>query len=162
MIIRKAKEDEINCIMKVYAAARQYMEENGNGNQWGKTHPPKNLIIDDIKKQQLFVGVWDDNKIHCVFALISGEDSTYQTITDGEWLNDEIYCTIHRIASDGQYHGVFKKCIDYCKQKCNNLRIDTHQNNATMHYQLKKYGFIRCGIIYLENGDPRVAYQFTK
>ena len=28
-----------------------------------------------------------------------------------------------------------------------------------MHHILGKYGFTRCGVIYLANGDPREAYQ---
>ena len=42
---------------------------------------------------------------------------------------------------------------------CGNLRIDTHEKNIPMQGCLAKNGFARCGIIYLEDGDPRIAYQ---
>lgn len=161
MIIRLAKNDDLDKILKVYASARQYMQKNGNGSQWGTTHPPCEMLIDDIKKQQLFVGE-TDGEIHCAFAFLSGIDPTYLKIYEGSWLNNEEYMTIHRIASDGRYHGVFKACMDFCKEKCNNLRIDTHENNKTMQHVLNKNGFVYCGIIYLENGDPRIAYQFSQ
>lgn len=159
MLIRKAVPNEIDSIMKIYEIARCYMADNGNATQWGTTYPPQDLIEEDIRKEHCYVGVCDDG-IHCVFALIEGEDPTYLQI-NGAWLNDKPYSTIHRIASDGKYHGIFKECIDFCKKKSHNLRIDTHENNAAMHHLIQKNGFIRCGIIHLKNGAPRVAYQFT-
>ncbi|HNZ83431.1 MAG TPA: GNAT family N-acetyltransferase, partial [Sedimentibacter sp.] len=47
----------------------------------------------------------------------------------------------------------------WCFEKCRNLKIDTHRDNIPMQNLLNKNGFIRCGIIYLENGDERIAYQ---
>lgn len=160
MRIRKAEEKEIDDIMKIYEAARGYMARTGNETQWGTTYPPRELIESDIQKGYCHVGVRDDGHIHCVFAFIEGEDPTYIKI-DGAWLNQEPYYAIHRIASDGVYHGTFRECIDFCKEKSLNLKIDTHENNATMHHLLKKNGFTRCGIIYLEDGEARIAYQFV-
>ena len=40
-----------------------------------------------------------------------------------------------------------------------NVRIDTHEDNYVMQNMLKKLGYTYCGIIHLENGDPRLAYQ---
>lgn len=31
-----------------------------------------------------------------------------------------------------------------------------------MQHVLEKNGFVRCGIIHLENGDPRIAYQYVR
>jgi RimJ/RimL family protein N-acetyltransferase len=39
------------------------------------------------------------------------------------------------------------------------LRIDTHRGNVVMRRMLEKNGFRFCGVIYLENGDERVAYE---
>jgi hypothetical protein len=39
------------------------------------------------------------------------------------------------------------------------LRIATHEGNVVMRRMLEKHGFELCGVIYLENGDPRVAYE---
>ena len=102
---------------------------------------------------------FDDNP-HGVFVLIDGLEPTYQYIEDGNWLNDEPYITLHRIASDGKIHGVFKSAIDYCKSICVNIRIDTHNNNKIMQKQIEKNGFERCGTIYVKDGSPRIAYQW--
>ena len=37
--------------------------------------------------------------------------------------------------------------------------VDTHRDNAIMQHNIKKHGFTYCGIIYLANGDKRLAYQ---
>ena len=39
------------------------------------------------------------------------------------------------------------------------LRIDTHEGNVVMRRMLEKQGFMPCGTILLQNGDPRVAYE---
>jgi RimJ/RimL family protein N-acetyltransferase len=40
-----------------------------------------------------------------------------------------------------------------------NLKIDTHRDNIPMQKVLKRNGFSECGIIYIENGDERIAFQ---
>ena len=40
-----------------------------------------------------------------------------------------------------------------------NIRIDTHKDNKIMQGLLARHGFSYCGIIYLKNGSPRLAYQ---
>ncbi len=161
MIIRLADMGDLPEILVVYKKAREYMANTGNATQWGTTHPPREMLIDDIEKQRLYVGE-EEGRVHASFAFLSGIDPTYLKIYDGAWLNNEEYMTIHRIASDGYLKGVFKSCMDFCKEKCDNLRIDTHENNKTMQHVLEKNGFIYCGVIYLENGEPRIAYQFSK
>ena len=51
--------------------------------------------------------IYDETGIHGVFALFDGAEPTYAHIEEGEWLNDEPYVTIHRLAGDGRVHGLF-------------------------------------------------------
>jgi RimJ/RimL family protein N-acetyltransferase len=37
--------------------------------------------------------------------------------------------------------------------------VDTHQDNVVMQRILEKLGFTYCGIIFVANGTPRLAYQ---
>lgn len=69
--------------------------------------------------------------------------------------------TIHRLAGDGQVHGLFRCTASYCKAIAQNIRIDTHANNKTMQHLIEADGFTRCGIIYIADGTPRIAYQWT-
>lgn len=96
-----------------------------------------------------------------MFAICEGEDPTYRYIEDGEWLNNEPYVSIHRIAGDGQVHGLFSCAANYCKDIISNVRIDTHENNLVMQRQIVKNGFRKCGTIYVADGTARIAYHWT-
>ena len=159
MLIRKAEQSDLASILKIYETAREYMRKSGNPTQWGTNKPHKELLVDDIKKGELYVGEGDSGKLHFVFAFILGEDPTYSYIENGSWLSDEPYGTIHRIASDGSIPVVVKMAVDFCKTIISNIRIDTHHNNKTMQHVVEKIGFTKCGIIYTEDGTPRIAYQ---
>ena len=163
MHIRKARIDDFNLIMDIYRTAQDFMIESGNPNQWGHFYPNVELVKEDIANaiSYLICDDYDDNP-HGVFVLIGGLEPTYQYIENGSWLNDNDYITLHRIASDGQVHGIFQFAIDYCKSICDNIRIDTHSSNVIMQRQIEKNGFEKCGTIYVRDGSPRIAYQWTK
>lgn len=157
MNIRKAIAAELERICDIYDIAREFMRATGNPTQWSDGYPERELLAEDIKNGNLFVMEKDGLPIG-VFALFTGEDPTYQYI-EGQWCNDAPYATIHRIASDGSAKGVLPAAVDYAYSLHQNVRIDTHHDNKVMQHLLAKLGFARCGIIYLENGDPRIAYQ---
>lgn len=160
-MIRLATYEDLSTILEIYATARKYMIANGNPSQWAYGYPERKLLMKDIEDEQLFVSV-EGHKIHGVFAFIIGPDATYSRIENGSWKNEDLYGTIHRIASDGAVKGVFSECVDFCKKRISNLRIDTHRDNHTMQHLIEKAGFEKCGIIYVQNGTSRIAYQYTK
>ena len=43
-----------------------------------------------------------------------------------------------------------------------NVRIDTHADNIPMQGAIANQGFTKCGIIHVEDGSPRLAYQLVK
>lgn len=145
--------------MQIYQSARSFMIENNNPNQWGNIYPEISLIEKDINNKHSYVCINDDSKIVGVFYFNQEEDPTYLYIYEGEWLNDSEYGVIHRIASSGHERGVMSFVINWCLHQINNIRIDTHRDNMVMRNVLQKLGFHYCGIIYLENGDERLAYQ---
>ncbi len=156
--IRLAKDADLPIILDIYAHARQYMRKNGNPNQWGHSHPAEAVLREDIKLQHLYVCT-NAGEILGVFCYFQGIDPTYVRIYDGQWQNNEPYGVIHRIAVAAHQKGVASACFHWALQQCDNLRIDTHADNIPMHKSLAKNGFAKCGIIYLENGDPRIAYH---
>ncbi len=160
-MIRLAHKEDIDTLLEIYTSARKYMRENGNPTQWPDTYPDFEVLSEDIEKKELYV-FEKDGRVHAVFAFILGNDPTYDIIEDGDWLSEAPYGTIHRIASDGTIKGIFDECINYCKNTINHLRIDTHSDNKTMQYLIKKNGFEYCGIIYTDNGSPRLAFEFIE
>ena len=162
LYVRPAAAKDLDRIMEIYAAARETMRKNGNPNQWGTDHPPRGMISEDIRIGRSYAVCSRQNgreQISGVFVLIIGEDPTYKVIEDGEWLNDEPYGTIHRIAGDGSAKGVLEAALVFAAGRIRNIRIDTHHDNTIMQHLLDKYGFTRCGIIYVADGTPRIAYH---
>lgn len=157
-MIRQAEGKDFDDILRIYARAREYMKHGGNPTQWGENFPPEALINDDIREKRNYV-VESDGNVHGVFAFIPGADPTYAHI-EGAWKSDAPYGTIHRIASDGEVKGIFTAAIAFCKTRSAHLRIDTHADNKTMRHAIEKAGFKECGIIYIEDGSPRIAYEF--
>ena len=159
-MIRLAKENDLDNIQEIYAYARKFMAEHGNPTQWGQTHPRVEILQSDIEKEQLYV-VEEQDRLLGVFALIIGEDPTYQNIEQGSWKDTSLYGTIHRIASAPEAHGIMAQVLAFAWKKIRHLRIDTHENNKVMQHLILKNGFEKCGIIYTDNGSPRIAFEKT-
>ncbi len=157
-MFRGANRFELDKIQQIYARARSYMEQTGNPQQWGVSLPTAEQIEEDIVSNRLFVYTVN-GQIEAVFAFILGEDPTYASIEDGAWLTDGPYGVIHRLASAGHMSGVADRVIAWCAERCDSLRADTHADNAIMRHILEKNGFVRCGIIHVADGTPRIAYQ---
>ncbi len=160
MKIRHATESDLPVIHRLYAEARAYMKENGNPNQWGDRYPDEATVAEDLASDRLYVCTEDDT-ILGVFCYFFDVEPTYEVISEGAWLNDRPYGVIHRIATCSHRRGVASFCFSHCLSLCQNLRIDTHADNLPMQRALAKNGFLRCGIIHLENGDPRIGYQLV-
>lgn len=161
MNTRLATVADLDDIMRIYDTARQTMRATGNHTQWLNGYPQIELIQSDIAQGKSYVICDDDNMPHAVFMFAIGDDPTYGVIEEGAWLNDEPYGVIHRIASDGQLRGIIPTAVKFGAQRIDNLRIDTHADNVIMHHVLAKAGFKKCGIIYCQDGTPRIAYQRT-
>lgn len=158
MNVRLATKHDLPIILRIYADARAFMKQNGNPHQWGDSYPEESLLTEDIRAQRLYLCL-EENEPIGVFCFFIGEDPTYREIFEGNWKNTAPYGVIHRIATVAHRRGVAAFCFDYCYRQCKNLKIDTHRDNLPMQRALEKNGFSYCGIIHLENGDERLAYQ---
>ena len=156
--IRKAKIADLPDLYDVFEHAKQIMRNSGNLHQWDNNYPGEKLLRQDIEKGQLYV-VEEDGIVAC-FVLQEGDDPTYAKI-DGAWRSSSPYMTIHRIAKRGG-SSIFKEVMAFAKTKSKHLRIDTHADNAIMQHLIIENGFHYCGIIYLENGDRRLAYEYLE
>lgn len=188
MNIRKATYEDVPRIMEICGEARGIMRADGNMNQWTGGYPSEEVIRTDISRGVGYVisRVGNDasltdngacfsgtdghisrssrisrtSRIEGYFTCIPGIEPTYLQIEGGRWLDDSRpYCTIHRLASTADSHGIARACFDWCWGQCRNLRIDTHEDNRIMRHCIESFGFIYCGVIYLQDGAPRLAYQ---
>lgn len=158
MSVRPALEGDLPRIMALYDIGRDFMRAHGNMTQWINGYPSREMVEKDIRRGECFVCCAGD-VVHGVFAMIVGDDPTYRIIEDGEWLNHDRYGAVHRLATSGQVAGVGSFCMQYALRSCGNVRVDTHSDNTVMQGMLKKNGFSYCGVIHIEDGAPRIAFQ---
>ena len=154
MNIRKAVVSDFNRIMEIYAIARKYMKNSGNPNQWKDKYPEKNIVNKDIEEKISYV-LEDNGHIFAVFVFIKGYEKSYEL----NFPSDKEYGIIHRVASDGSERKIVSRIINFVKKEISLLRIDTHEDNKVMQHLIEKNGFKKCGIVYVEDGTERFAYE---
>ena len=176
MHIRKTTAADLDAVMDIIEEARRTIAALGI-DQWQHGSPNRAMLAEDIDLEQgrcVTVAVdGDDEAVVGTFALIEDGEPTYDLIEDGQWLTSDrdgaggwSYLAIHRVAISVAHRGsgISTAILDYAADTARrlgrgSLRIDTHRGNLVMRRMLEKHGFVHCGTIYLQNGDPRVAYE---
>lgn len=164
MNFRKTTIEDINNVMKIINQAKEYFKKNII-NQWQDGYPNSDTIYTDIKNNSSYV-LESENKILATAMVSFEEDKTYKNIYNGQWLNNGDYAVIHRIAvsekdkGNGIASAIIKEVEGLCKENgVNSIKIDTHKDNISMQKLLEKNAFKYCGIIYLEDGSERIAFE---
>ena len=157
--IRKSTLADLSTILNLRDEAREIMRSYGNVYQWPDGYPRDDMFRKDIESDGSYVMLDESGEIVGTFALLPSPEVTYNVIYQGQWLDDEPYYVIHRIASTPDSHGILDALLDFCESQVSNIRIDTHEANVIMRKGLEKHGYQYCGIIHLLNGDERLAFQ---
>ncbi|MCI1974742.1 MAG: GNAT family N-acetyltransferase [Limosilactobacillus sp.] len=167
--LRRAKLTDLDAIMKIIEEAREMLKENGNP-QWQDGHPDRNAITQDIS-QEISWALMVNNQIAGFAALQLSPEPSYKTIYNGQWSHpDAPYATIHRVAISSHYRGqglakfLFSNLITVGQlQGQTNFRLDTHKKNKPMQSLAKKFGFVRCGEVKVDDkNDPnRIAFELN-
>ena len=160
MFIRKAKLEDTEAILEIYARARDFMRASGNPTQWSGGYPDRAVVLNDIRLDRLHV-LCEGDVLHGVFALLCDGDHDYDKM-DGAWLNSLPYAAMHRVASAGLRSGIVRECVNFCLKIFNDIRIDTHEDNIPMQRALERIGFVRCGKVYITRAGERIAYHLHK
>lgn len=156
--IERTSDERMLEIMALYHQATLFMKELGNEEQWVAGYPSRELILKELKEGNHY-SCFYEKQLVAAFSFLEGEDPTYQDIREGAWLNDEPYGVVHRLVSSGLIKGGASFCLEWAYKQCGNLRVDTHYKNIPMLRLLQKSGFTRCGIITIEDGTERIAFQ---
>jgi len=167
MEIRKTTAADLDAVMEILNEARRTIAQLGI-NQWQDGYPTPDVILADIEASRSRVMV-KDGEIIGTFAVLDDGEPTYDRIYDGHWKTGDDtrkYIAVHRVAVSvkSRGSGASGELVNYACDMARHLgmqsvRIDTHEGNVVMRRMLEKNGFVFCGTIYLENGDPRVAYE---
>jgi ribosomal protein S18 acetylase RimI-like enzyme len=101
-------------------------------------------------------------------SIIFTPDENYYEI-NGNWLTNDKYASIHRIAISNNYHykGIGVKMLLEAEaivknKKVYSIKIDTHKKNIPMSKTIEKAGYKYCGIITLKRSNIdnlRNAYE---
>ena len=157
--IRKSTLADLPIILNLRDQAREIMRSYGNTFQWPEGYPRDDMFRRDIELGGSHVMLDERGEVVGTFALLPSPEVTYNVIYDGQWLDDEPYYVIHRIASTPGSHGILDALLDYCESQVRNIRIDTHEANIIMRKGLEKHGYQYCGIIHLLDGNECLAFQ---
>lgn len=157
-MIRAATLCDMPELEMLYAAARERMKKTGNPTQWKDCYPPRSLLEEDVALRRLYV-VRNEDVLLGAFVFFVGEEPCYHTI-DGMWQTENrVYGVIHRVASAGIQKGFLRTVVDFCASQASDLRVDTHRDNAPMRGALSALGFRPCGVVTVEDGSERIAYE---
>ena len=164
MEFRKALPSDLTRIMEIIKEAQHYLKELGI-DQWQNQYPSEATLLTDIHHGHGYVLV-DEDKILATVAISFDGEKTYEHIYDGAWLSMGEYAVIHRLAVEhaslgkGMAHEIMKRTEELCKvRSIPSIKIDTHKDNLGMQSLIKKNGYTYCGIIYVEDGTKRFAYE---
>ena len=156
-LVRKAGPRDLDELLRVYAAARERMKRDGNPNQWGETRPTQEELKKEIARGTLY-RMEEGGVLQGYFALVPGEDPTYGVIR-GRWLQNGPYATLHKVAKAEGAARFLKKVTAWSAPRFPALRVDTHEDNVPMKRAIEGCGFLYCGVIWLEDGAPRLAFE---
>ena len=166
MKLLKATEADISGIINIIKQAQAYFNEKGI-NQWQDNYPNLETVKSDVRNKNGYVLLKDNTVVGTVVVTFDA-DNNYKSIYNGEWITNNQYAVIHRLAIDSNFKGLglSSLIINYIekmslKKRIKSIKIDTHKDNISMIKLLEKNGFKYCGIIYLEDKSKRIAFEKT-
>ncbi|HII4514293.1 GNAT family N-acetyltransferase [Clostridium perfringens] len=164
MEFRQAKISDLDQIVEIIELSKKYLKET-KVDQWQDGYPAKEDLRRDIESGSSYVLTNKDEIVATTVISLDGE-STYNSIFNGEWITNEDYIVMHRVAVHDKYKGkgIFKELIKEAESLALNkgiysIKIDTHRDNISMQRAVVKNDFQKCGIIYLEDGSERIAFE---
>lgn len=164
MEFRQAKISDLDQIVEIIELSKKYLKET-KVDQWQDGYPSKEDLRRDIESGNSYVLTNKDEIVATTVISLDGE-STYNSIFNGEWITNDEYIVMHRVAVHDKYKGkgIFKELIKEAESLALNkgissIKIDTHRDNISMQRAVVKNDFKRCGIIYLEDGSERIAFE---
>ncbi|MDZ5129676.1 GNAT family N-acetyltransferase [Clostridium perfringens] len=164
MEFRQANISDLDQIVEIIELSKKYLKET-KVDQWQDGYPAKEDLRRDIESGNSYVLTNKDEIVATTVISLDGE-STYNSIFNGEWITNEEYIVMHRVAVHDRYKGkgIFKELIKEAENLALNkwifsIKIDTHRDNISMQKAVLKNDFKKCGIIYLEDGSERIAFE---
>ena len=164
MIIRKAKINELDEIMNMYASCVDGMQK-ANIDQWDSSYPNRKIISEDIRNKTFYIFLIND-KIIGGINIDKIQDKTY---LDVEWKDKgNKFLVVHRLAVRQEFwkKGIGNKLMIFAEslvkeKKLNSIRLDTYSSNPIAINFYLNLGYIKKGEIFLKP-NKNEYYCFEK
>lgn len=167
--IREFLPSDKDAVLAIWRQGRSFLSENGV-NQWQKgDYPGEEEFLLDYREER-GRAVVKDGEIVGAFAFTLTPELSYSSLS-GSWDTEEgEYLTLHRTAvrEDRRGEGIMGAILSFALVLARDngkksVRVDTHQDNASMRKALEKNGFLYKGELTLlegsEKGDMRLGYE---
>ena len=166
MKIQLSTFEDIPAIIAIINDAKEYLASQ-KIDQWQNGYPNAEQVVNDIKNNESYVVVNDENEIIATAMFTTNPEPTYKII-DGNWNIDENekYGVVHRMAIKKEFrkfglatfmfHEFHQQLLE---KNIKSLKIDTHEENFGMQALIKKLGYTYCGIIYTNYHAKRLAFE---
>jgi len=146
----KANEGDLDSVFQVFVSAIEEMNRN-NIPQWDELYPDREILKEDISKNQLYLGMTDGD-IACVYVVNSECDSEYE---NGDWqCPDASFCVIHRLCVNPKFQkrSIGKITVrhieaELIKQGVETIRLDAFTLNPYALRMYDKLGYVKVGYV---------------
>ena len=140
----KAEINQLDQIFSLFSDAIITME-NAGIHQWDEIYPDKEILAEDISKNQMFIGK-EGNDIAVCFVLSEDCDEEYK---NGNWQWPKAkFCVIHRLCVNPKFQnqGIATKTMEYIENLCrtagyNSIRLDRFTENPYSQKLYDKAGY---------------------
>lgn len=164
MELRLAVKEDVPAIARLYDLARAALKAAGVP-QWQDGYPNGEDAAADIEAGHGYV-LAEGGRVVGFACLAFGEEPTYNVIEQGSWLGQGGYGFLHRVAVDPgmKGRGAAGLFFDELKRQARErgvgaIRGDTHRDNLPMQRVMAKNGLELRGVIHVEDGTERLAYE---
>ncbi len=164
MELRPGRKEDVPAIAKLYDLARAALRDAGVP-QWQDGYPNGDDALRDIEAGHGYV-LTENGEVAAFACLAFGVEPTYNVIEDGGWKGQGEYGFLHRVAVDPvlRGRGAAGLFFDELKRQARErgvgiIRGDTHRLNLPMQRVMAKNGLELRGVIHVEDGSERLAYE---
>ncbi|WP_369298609.1 N-acetyltransferase family protein [uncultured Neglectibacter sp.] len=166
MNIRRTTPADLPAIERLYEAARAALRDMGVDQWQTGNYPSAKDAEADMTAGTSYV-LEDAGEVLGVACIAFGREPTYEAVFEGGWeASPAEYGFLHRIAIAPRAKGKNAAGLffDELKRQARErkiavLRCDTHRDNLPMQHTLQKNGFVRRGVIFVEDGSERLAFE---
>lgn len=165
-MIRPAKISEIPDILDITRACAEKMKRNGIF-QWNEHYPSKEAFVQDVKRNELYVKLFDGKPIGAI-VISTHMDDEYIPI---QWLTSNGNNTyIHRVCvhPEHQGKGFAQELMDFAEDftKKNgfvSVRLDTFSQNKRNQHFYERRGYQKLGDIFFpkQSTHPFHCYELV-